>query len=106
MTALSVLCSPPYSGAFIAVVADGRWTPFSPQSESFSYAADQDSLVASLLGNELANRRWTLCPLTSLLLVGPAELVLGLVAFYRSPWIRYPGILQGERYIGLYAHAE
>ena len=34
-------------------------------------------------------------------LVGPVELVLGLVALYRSPWIRYPGILQGESYIGI-----
>jgi hypothetical protein len=58
VTALSALRSPPCSGAFIAVVADCCWTPFSPLSESFSEAAkaDQVSLVASLLGNELANR--------------------------------------------------
>ena len=86
MTALSVLCSPPHSNALIAVVADYRWTPFSPQSESFSEAteADQDSFIANLLGNELANRRWTLYPLTSLPLVGPVELVLSLVEAYRS----------------------
>jgi hypothetical protein len=55
--ALSVLHSPPHSGASIAVVADYRWTPFSPLSGSFSEAAeaDQVSLAASLLGNELAN---------------------------------------------------
>ena len=52
------------------------------------------------------NRRWTLYPLTSLPLVGPVELVLSLVAFYRSPRIRYPGILQGESYIGIRALAD
>ena len=60
MTALSVLCSPPRSGVFIAVVAGCRWTPLSPLSEVLplpAAEADQDSLVASLLGNELANRR-------------------------------------------------
>ena len=59
MTALSVLCSPPHSGVFIAVVAGCRWTPLSPLSEVLplpAAEADQDSLVASLLGNELANR--------------------------------------------------
>ena len=58
VTALSVLCSPPRSSAFIAVVADGRWTPLSPLFEVLplpSAEADQDSLVASPLGNELAN---------------------------------------------------
>ena len=40
-------------------------------------------------------------PLTSLSLVGPVELVLGLVALYHSPWIRYSGILPGESYIGI-----
>jgi len=57
VTALSVLLSPPRSGVFIAIVVDFRRTPFSSLSESFSNAAeaDQDSLVASLLGNELTN---------------------------------------------------
>ena len=36
VTALSVLCSPPRSGVFIAVVAEGRQTPFLSLSESFS----------------------------------------------------------------------
>jgi len=60
VTALSVLCSPPHSNALIAVVADYRWTPFSPLSEVLNLPAaeaDQDSLVASILGNELASRR-------------------------------------------------
>ena len=57
MTALSVLCSPQHFGVFIVVVIDCRWTPFSPQSESFSETAevDQDSFITSLLGKELAN---------------------------------------------------
>ena len=33
---MSVLCGPPRSGVFIAVVADRLWTPFLSQSESFS----------------------------------------------------------------------
>ena len=101
MTTLSVPRSPPRSGVFIAVVAGCRWTPFSPLSEVLplpAAEADQDSLVASLLGNELANRRLTLCLLISL--------PRGLVALYRSLWIRYPRILQGESYIGLCALAE
>ena len=60
MTALSVLCSPPRSGVFIAVVAGCCWTPLSPLSEVLplpAAEADKDSLVASILGNELANRR-------------------------------------------------
>ena len=60
MTALSVLCSPPRSDVFMAVVADYRWTPLSPLSEVLplpATEADQDSLVASILGNVLANRR-------------------------------------------------
>ena len=40
VTALSILCSPPRSGAFIAVVADCCWTPFSSLSESFPEAAE------------------------------------------------------------------
>ena len=58
MTALSVPCSSPRSGVFIAVVASCRWTPLSPLSEVLPLSAaeaDQDSLVASLLGNELAS---------------------------------------------------
>ena len=58
MTALSVPCSPPHSGVFIAVVAGCHWTPLSPLSEVLpllAAEADQDSLVASPLGNELAN---------------------------------------------------
>ena len=57
MTSLSVLCNPPRSGVFIVVVVGGCQIPFPSLSESLSYAAeaDQDSLVASLLGNELAN---------------------------------------------------
>ena len=50
----SSLCS----GAFIAVVVGCRWTPLSPLSEVLPLSAaeaDQDSLVASLLGNELAS---------------------------------------------------
>ena len=39
VTALSVPHSPPHSSAFIAVVAEGRQTPFSSLSESFSEAA-------------------------------------------------------------------
>jgi hypothetical protein len=64
-SALNDLRSPPCLGAFIAIVADCHWTPFSPLSESFSEAAegDQVSLVASLLGNYLASRRYTLYPL-------------------------------------------
>ena len=60
MTTLSVLCSPPRSGVFIAVVAGCHWTPLSTLSEVLpllAAEADQDSLVASPLGNELANRR-------------------------------------------------
>ena len=58
MTALSVLCSPPRSGVFIAVVqvAVGLLSPFSEVLPLPVAEADQDSLVASLLGNELANR--------------------------------------------------
>ena len=59
MTALSVPRSPPRLGVFIAVVAGFRWTPLSSLSEVLplpTAEADQDSLVASLLGNELANR--------------------------------------------------
>jgi len=104
---LSVLRSPPRSGVFIAIVVDFRRTPFSSLSESFSNAAeaDQDSLVASLLGNELAPM---LDPLPTYLssLVGSVELVLGLVTLYCSPWIRYNGILQGESYIGVCVLAE
>jgi hypothetical protein len=50
---ISILHSPLRSGAFIVVVADCHWTPFSPLFESLSKAADIDqvSLVASLLGN-------------------------------------------------------
>ena len=58
VTALSVPRSPPCSGVFIAVVAGCRRTPLSPLSEVLpllAAEADQDSLVASLLGNELAN---------------------------------------------------
>ena len=58
MTALSVPCRPPHLGIFIAVVAGCRWTPLSPLSEVLplpAAEADQDSLVASVLGNELAN---------------------------------------------------
>jgi hypothetical protein len=60
VTALSVPRSPPRSGVFVAVVAGCRWTPLSPLSEVLPLPAaeeDQDSLVASPLGNELANRR-------------------------------------------------
>ena len=60
VTVLSVLCSPPCSDVFITVVAYFRWTPLSPLSEVLPLLAaevDEDSLVASLLGNELANRR-------------------------------------------------
>ena len=60
MTALSVPRSRPRSGVFIAVVAGCHWTPLSPLSEVLSFPAveaDQDSLVASILGNELASRR-------------------------------------------------
>ena len=60
MTTLSVLCNPPRSGVFIAVVAGCCWTPFSPLSKVLplpAAEADQDSLVASPLGNELANQR-------------------------------------------------
>ena len=59
MTALSVPRNPPSSGVFIAVVAGCHQTPFSPLSEVLplpAAEADQDSLVASPLGNELANR--------------------------------------------------
>ena len=59
MTALSVPRSPPHSGVFIAVVAGCHWTPLSYLSEVLPLPAaevDHDSLVASLLGNELANR--------------------------------------------------
>ena len=59
MTALSVLRSPPRSGVLIAVVAGCRWTPLSPLSDVLplpAAEADLDTLVASLLGNELANR--------------------------------------------------
>ena len=55
-----ILCSPPHSGVFIAVVAGCRWTSLSPLSKVLplpATEADQDSLVASLLGNELVNRR-------------------------------------------------
>ena len=58
VTALSVPRSPPRSGVFIAVVAGCHWTPLSPLSEVLpllAAEADQDNLVASLLGNELAN---------------------------------------------------
>ena len=58
MTALSVSCSPPRSAVFIAVAASCRWTPLSSLSEVLPLSAaeaDQDSLVASLLGNELAS---------------------------------------------------
>ena len=109
MIALSVLCSPPCSGVFIAVVAGCRWTPFSPLSEVLPLPAAeayQDSLVASLLGNELANRRSTLYPLTSLPLVGPVELVLGLVEALPFLGFDIPGILPGESYISLCALAE
>ena len=60
VTALSVPRCPSHLGAFIAVVAGCRWTPLSPLSEVLPLLAaevDEDSLVASLLGNELANRR-------------------------------------------------
>ena len=60
MAALSVPCSPPRLGVFIVVVAGCRWTPLSPLSEVLplpAAEADQDSLVASILGNELGNRR-------------------------------------------------
>ena len=60
MTALSVPRSPPRSGVFIAVVAGCRWTPLSPLSKVLplpAAEADQDSLVASLPDNKLANRR-------------------------------------------------
>ena len=56
--ALSVLRSPPRSGVFIAIVAGCHWTPHSSLSEVLpllAAEADQDSLVASPLGNELAN---------------------------------------------------
>ena len=59
MIALFVLCSPPRSGVFIEVVVGCCWTPLSSLSEVFplpAAEADQDTLVASLLGNELANR--------------------------------------------------
>ena len=59
-TALSVVCRPPRSGVFIAVVAGCRWIPLSPLSEVLpllAAEADQDSLVASPLSNELANQR-------------------------------------------------
>ena len=58
------------------MVAGCRWTPLSPLSEVLplpAAEADQDSLVASLLGNKLANQHWTLYPLTSLPLVGLVE---------------------------------
>ena len=60
MTALSALCIPPHSGAFVVAVVGCRWTPLSPLSKVLplpAAEADQDSLVASILGNELANRR-------------------------------------------------
>ena len=60
MIALSAPRSPPRLGVFIAVVAGCRWTPFSPLSEVLNLPAaeaDQDSLVASLPDNKLANRR-------------------------------------------------
>ena len=60
MTALSIPCSPPRSEVFIAIVAGCHWTPLSPLSEVLPFPAveaDQDSLVASILGNELASRR-------------------------------------------------
>ena len=59
MTALSIPRSQPRSGVFIAVIAGCRWTPLSPLSEVLplpAAEADQDSLVASILGNELANQ--------------------------------------------------
>ena len=58
MIALSVPRSPPCSGVFIAVVVGCRWPPLSSLSEVLplpAAEADQDSLVASVLGNELAN---------------------------------------------------
>ena len=60
MIALSIPHSPPRSGVFIVVVADCHWTPLSPLSEVLpllAAEADQDNLVASLLGNKLANQR-------------------------------------------------
>ena len=59
VTALPILRSPPRLGVFIAVVVGCRWTPLSPLSEVLplpATEADQDSLVASPLDNELANR--------------------------------------------------
>ena len=104
-----VLCSSLCSGVFVAVVAGCRWTPLSPFSEVLplpAAEADQDSLVASPLGNELANRCWTLYPLTSLPLMGPVELVLDLVETLPFLGFKIPGILPSESYIGLYALAE
>ena len=44
VTALSVSSSPPRSGAFIAVIAEGRRAPFSSLSEPFSYVAEADQV--------------------------------------------------------------
>ena len=60
MRVLSVLRSPPHLGVFIVLVTGCRWTSLSSLSEVLplpAAEADQDSLVASPLGNELANRR-------------------------------------------------
>ena len=95
-------------GCFYSSSADCCWTPFSPQSESFPEAAevDQDSLVSSLLGNEMANWRWAHYPLTSLPLMGLVELVLYLVEALPFLGFDISGILPGESYISLCALAE
>ena len=43
VTALSVLCSPPRRGVFIAVVAGCRWTPLSSLSEVLSLPVAEGS---------------------------------------------------------------
>jgi hypothetical protein len=48
VTVLSIPCSPSYSGAFIAVVAGCRWTPFSTFSEVLPLPAAEADQVSEL----------------------------------------------------------
>jgi len=67
VTTLSAPHSPPRSGVLIAIVVDCHWTPFSPQSGSFSETPKQIKLVvwqdSLVLGNLSRVKPCTLVPL-------------------------------------------
>ena len=102
MTTLSAPHSPPRSGVLIAIVVDCHWTPFSPQSGSFSETPKQIKLVvwqdSFVLGNLSGVNISTLIPLPP-----PWRVRLNhsrpLVEAYRSlDRFDIPGILCGENY--------